>query len=202
MQRQQNASQGINGLQQTSGVPTYQRTGHGSPSAQLMDATDAQLRRNPTKTNSADRIMLADRVAAEKKSALYAGPTFHNSPAPTSLPIPAFVGSLGGSFAEPPMPPPIPFFGEAASPQLNSMRPQRTQSETSGGWLAHQSMPGLSTRQEPSFNSLYPLPERMAAANYTMESSSALHGVDHLTEISQNLRSLLKIQSQCLDQWR
>ncbi|CAO3563829.1 unnamed protein product [Mortierella alpina] len=196
MHRLQNVPQSNNGLQQSLGGHTYQKAGYGSPSIQSMDATDAQLRRNPTKANSADRIMLADRVAAEKKSALYAGPTFHNSPAPTSLPIPAFVSSLGGNFAEPPMPPPIPFFAEAASPQLNSMRPQRTQSETSGGWLAHQSMPGLSSRQEPSFSGHYPLPERMATSNYTMNSPPVPHGADHLTEISQNLRSLLKIQSQ------
>ncbi|KAF9273677.1 hypothetical protein BGZ68_001315 [Mortierella alpina] len=196
MQRQQNVLQNSSGTQQPSGGHSHQKAGYGSPSTQLMDTADTQLRRNPTKANSADRIMLAERVAAEKKSALYAGPTFHNSPAPTSLPIPAFVGSLGGNFVEPPMPPPIPFFAEAASPQLNSMRPQRTQSETSGSWLAHQSMPGLSTRQEPFFNAHYPLPERMATSNYTMDSPPALHGADHLTEISQNLRNLLKIQSQ------
>ncbi|KAF9977410.1 hypothetical protein BGZ75_010322 [Mortierella antarctica] len=196
MQRQQHVLQSNINLQQPSGSHTYQKAGYGSPSTQTMDATDAHLRRNPAKANSADRIMLADRVAAEKKSVLYAGPTFHNSPAPTSLPIPAFVSSLGGNFAEPPMPPPIPFFAEAASPQLNSMRPQRTQSETSGGWLAHQSMPGLSTRQEPSFNAHYPLPERMKTSHYTMDSPPALHEASHLTEISQNLRSLLKIQSQ------
>ncbi|KAF9943900.1 hypothetical protein BGZ70_005301, partial [Mortierella alpina] len=94
LQRQQNVPQSNHGLQQSLGGHSYQQAGYGSPSIQPMDATDAQLRRNPTKANSADRIMLADRVAAEKKSALYAGPTFHNSPAPTSLPIPAFVSSL------------------------------------------------------------------------------------------------------------
>ncbi|KAF9567064.1 hypothetical protein EC968_003533 [Mortierella alpina] len=195
MQRQQNVVPNNNGLHQPSGH-SYQKAGYGSSSTQMLDAADAQLRRNPNKANSADRIMLADRVAAEKKSVLYAGPTFHNSPAPTSLPIPAFVSSLGGNFAEPSMPPPIPFFAEAASPQLNSMRPQRSQSETNGGWLAHQSMPGLSTRQDPFFNGHSPLPERMTSSTYTMDSPPALHGPDHLTEISQNLRSLLKIQSQ------
>ena len=146
-------------------------------------------RPNVVKTNLADKIALADRVA--EKSRLYAGPTFHNSPAPNSLPIPAFSRSLGGSPVEPAIETiPSPVFAEAASPQLNSMR-QRTQSETTG-WNHHHSMPGMPF-QPNGFN--YRLPDRMVTSSYSI-SEHHVHGPDQLTEISQNLRNLLKIQSQ------
>ncbi|KAF9541105.1 hypothetical protein EC957_003386 [Mortierella hygrophila] len=164
----------------------------GSASAFPTDMGDGLLRPNVTKATSADKIMLADRVAAEKKSTLYAGPTFHNSPAPTSLPIPAFARSWGNSPVEPGVEklPASPFFAEAASPQLNSLRPQRTQSETSG-WTAHHSMPAHSFNM--GFN--YQVPERMATSGYPMDGPS-MHGTDELMEISQNIRNLLKIPSQ------
>jgi hypothetical protein len=164
----------------------------GSASAFPADMGDSLLRPNVTKATSADKIMLADRVAAEKKSTLYAGPTFHNSPAPTSLPIPAFARSWGNSPVEPAVEklPASPFFAEAASPQLNSARPQRTQSETSG-WTAHHSMPAHSFNM--SYN--YQVPERMATSGYPMDGPT-MHGTDQLMEISQNIRNLLKIPSQ------
>ncbi|KAF8948067.1 hypothetical protein BGZ47_006612 [Haplosporangium gracile] len=164
----------------------------GSASAFPTDIGDGVLRPNVTKTTSADKIMLADRVTAEKKSTLYAGPTFHNSPAPTSLPIPAFARSWGNSPVEPAVEklPASPFFAEAASPQLNSLRPQRTQSETSG-WTAHHSMPAHSFNM--GYN--YQLPERMATSGYPMDGPT-MHGTDQLMEISQNIRNLLKIPSQ------
>lgn len=115
------------------------------------------------KANSADKVM-----QAEKK---YAGPTFHNSPAPESLPIPVFARSAGNSPTEPVMeklPLPAPFFAEAASPQLNSTRPFVMQSPAPG-WYGHYSMP-------------------MPASGHCKD--------DQLLEISQNLRMLLKIQSQ------
>ncbi|KAF9088709.1 hypothetical protein BGX29_000144 [Mortierella sp. GBA35] len=132
---------------------------------------------------SADRAMLADRVPAEKKNGLYAGPTFHNSPAPTSLPIPSFARSLGSSPVEPLVEklPSAPFFGEAASPQLNSMRLQ-----SSPTWTGHHSTP-----REMHYN----VPDRMATSSFVPH-DSGLHGSDQLMEISQNLRLLLKIQSQ------
>ncbi|KAK5823541.1 hypothetical protein F5H01DRAFT_137680 [Linnemannia elongata] len=163
----------------------------GSVSAFPTDMGDG-LRPNVTKATSADKIMLADRVVAEKKSTLYAGPTFHNSPAPTSLPIPAFARSWGNSPVEPAVEklPASPFFAEAASPQLNSLRPQRTQSETSG-WTAHHSMPAHSFNM--GFN--YQVPDRMATSGYPMDGPT-MHGTDQLMEISQNIRNLLKIPSQ------
>ncbi|KAF9947568.1 hypothetical protein BGZ72_010469 [Mortierella alpina] len=141
------------------------------------------------KASSADRVLLADRVPAEKKSALYAGPTFHNSPAPTSLPIPAFARSAGNSPVEPSveqLPLPALVFAEAASPQLNSMRPQMPVQNTTQHWHAHHSVP-------VGFG--YNVPERMATSSFTPHEAGK-HGVDQLMEISQNLRTLLKIQSQ------
>lgn len=141
------------------------------------------------KASSADRVLLADRVPAEKKSALYAGPTFHNSPAPTSLPIPAFARSAGNSPVEPSveqLPLTALFFAEAASPQLNSMRPQLSVQNSPQQWHSHHSVP-------VGFG--YNVPERMATSSFTPHEAGK-HGVDQLMEISQNLRTLLKIQSQ------
>ncbi|KAK3817939.1 MAG: hypothetical protein JOS17DRAFT_778451 [Linnemannia elongata] len=136
--------------------------------------------------DSADKVLLAERVPAEKNG-LYAGPTFHNSPAPTSLPIPSFARSLGNSPVEPSAEKlsPSPFFGEAASPQLNSMRLQSSQQLTPN-WNGHHSTPmGMS----------YNVPDRMATSSFVPHGSGP-HGSDQLMEISQNLRMLLKIQSQ------
>ncbi|KAF9338304.1 hypothetical protein BGZ91_008933 [Linnemannia elongata] len=136
--------------------------------------------------DSADKVLLADRVPAEKNG-LYAGPTFHNSPAPTSLPIPSFARSLGNSPVEPSVEklPSSPVFGDAASPQLNSMRLQSPQQLTPN-WNGHLSTPiGMS----------YNVPNRMATSSFVPH-GSVPHGSDQLMEISQNLRMLLKIQSQ------
>ncbi|KAF9133372.1 hypothetical protein BGX30_012311 [Mortierella sp. GBA39] len=136
--------------------------------------------------DSADKVLLAERVPAEKNG-LYAGPTFHNSPAPTSLPIPSFARSLGNSPVEPSVEklPSSPFFGEAASPQLNSMRLWSPQQLTPN-WSGHHSTPmGMS----------YNVPDRMATSSFVPH-GSVPHGSDQLMEISQNLRMLLKIQSQ------
>jgi hypothetical protein len=141
---------------------------------------------SPFKASSADRVLLADRVPVEKKNGLYAGPTFHNSPAPTSLPIPAFARSAGNSPVEPSveqLPLPALFFAEAASPQLNSMRPQMSVPNTLQQWHSHHSVP-------MGFG--YNVPERMATSSFTPHEAGK-HGVD---QISQNLRTLLKIQSQ------
>ncbi|KAF9386012.1 hypothetical protein CPB97_004201 [Podila verticillata] len=187
----------------------------------------------------------SDRVnnRPQEKNGLYAGPTFHNSPAPTSLPIPAFlqggsekasgkasstssspiVSSASASSAASPSP----FFAEAASPQLNSARPIHSEP----GW-GHQSMPPMMVPFHPMMMPMphmvpmpyhhsmpmplayhphphphphphaqahphphmaynYNVPERMATSSFTPNESS-----DQLLEISQNLRNLLKIQSQ------
>ncbi|KAF9307085.1 hypothetical protein BG003_000811, partial [Podila horticola] len=179
--REPNQGRNINNQQGGAGMTRKLSFGSGLP----LDT----VRPNVAKASSADKIMLADRVA--EKSRLYAGPTFHNSPAPNSLPIPTFSRSLGGSPVEPTVETiPSPFFAEAASPQLNSMR-QRTQSETTG-WTNHHSMPGMPF--QPNGLS-YCLPDRMATSGYSIPEQH-LHRPDRLTEISQNLRSLLKIQSQ------
>ncbi|KAG0363316.1 hypothetical protein BGZ54_008215 [Gamsiella multidivaricata] len=147
------------------------------------------------KASSSDKVLMADRVPVEKKSTLYAGPTFHNSPAPTSLPIPAFARSANNSPAEAAVErlPSAPFFAEAASPQLNSMRPQLVQ-PFMGGWNGHYSMPmPMPTPMGHAYN----VPERMATSSFAPHTHmSTQPGVDQLMEISQNLRTLLKIQSQ------
>ncbi|KAF9431514.1 hypothetical protein BGZ76_000208 [Entomortierella beljakovae] len=125
-------------------------------------------------------------TSPEKKSTLYAGPTFHNAPPPASLPIPAFARSTASSPAEPIVEklPSMPFFGEAASPQLNSMRAQVTYATPN--WSSHQSMP---------MGHHYNVPERMATSSF-IPHAPGQYGSDELMEISQSLRTLLKIQSQ------
>ena len=143
------------------------------------------------RADSAEKAMLADRVPAEKKNGLYAGPTFHNSPAPTSLPIPCFARSLNNSPVEPSIEklPSAPFFGEAASPQLNSMRIQPQPQQSSPNWTGYHST--YSTHIGAHYN----VPDRMATSSFVPYGAEP-YGSDQLTEISQNLRMLLKIQSQ------
>ncbi|KAG0025125.1 hypothetical protein BGZ81_007408 [Podila clonocystis] len=179
--RQPNQGRNINNQQGGAGMPRKLSFGSGLP----LDT----VRPNVAKANSADKIMLADRLT--EKSRLYAGPTFHNSPAPNSLPIPAFSRSLSGSPVEPAVETiPSSFFAESASPQLNIMR-QRAQSENTG-WTNHHAKPGMPF--QPNDLS-YRLPDRIATSSYSIPEHH-VHKPDQLTEISQNLRSLLKIQSQ------
>ncbi|KAG0226328.1 hypothetical protein B0O80DRAFT_427173 [Mortierella sp. GBAus27b] len=186
-QRQQNTGSGHNQQQlRQSGRPASE-----SMADLPSDSADTQPRPIVSKASSADKVTLAHRVVTEPKSILYAGPTFHNSPAPASLPIPAFATPLfsGTSGTELPFEN-QPFFGDGASPHLNSMRPQRTQSETTG-WTAHHSLPGMSSTTGISYH----IPDRIATSSYVAD-GPATHGTDQLMEISQSLRNLLKIQSQ------
>ncbi|KAG0082158.1 hypothetical protein BGZ93_000606 [Podila epicladia] len=182
----------------------------------------------------------SDRVnRPQDKNGLYAGPTFHNSPAPTSLPIPAFlqaisessekaaVSSSSSTSSSPVVSSastsPTPFFAEAASPQLNSARLPVHSEPGWGHSMPHQSMPPMMVPFHPQMMPMPPMPhmmpmpyhhhsmpmpmtyhphpphmgynynvpERMATSSFTPNESS-----DQLLEISQNLRNLLKIQSQ------
>ncbi|KAG0267616.1 hypothetical protein BGZ95_002811 [Linnemannia exigua] len=163
---------------------SVQRTSYVSRASAFQAHSSMDMMQRP---GSADSVMLAGRVPVEKKNGLYAGPTFHNSPAPTSLPIPSFGRSLGSSPVEPSAEklPSGPFFGEAASPQLNSLRLQYPQ-QPSPNWTGRHSTPlGVG----------YNVPDRMATSSFVPH-GSASHGSDQLMEISQNLRILLKIQSQ------
>ncbi|KAF9366569.1 hypothetical protein BGX34_001114 [Mortierella sp. NVP85] len=191
-QRQQNTNAGNTSQQQqqhqrhsgSSGKPSPDRAADVSS-----DPTDSQLRPNVAKAISADKVMLADRMVVDKKAGLYAGPTFHNSPAPASLPIPAFAkpcNSIAPTELSLDHLPSTPFFSDGASPHLNSMRPQRAQSEPTG-WTAHHSLPGMPSTPGP----YYHMPDYLASPYI-----SDAHGTDQLMEISQNLRNLLKIQSQ------
>ncbi|KAG0260510.1 hypothetical protein DFQ27_003492 [Actinomortierella ambigua] len=195
------------------------KSSFGSASTLPLDTS----RPNVTKTSSADKVVLADRVAAEKAK-LYAGPTFHNSPAPTSLPIPAFSRSLSGSPLEPSAETLPTTFAEASSPHLNSSR-QRTQSDNysfnaiattkpmsvpgyplqlaQGGVYPHGHHPQLSPYHAPPPAPQHPyqghgygynVPDRMATSSFAPVNNNGQ--VDHLMEISHNLRTLLKIQSQ------
>ncbi|KAF9962901.1 hypothetical protein BGZ65_007295 [Modicella reniformis] len=180
--------------QQPSPAPTVlpqSRRGHLNVDTKLLQAdvypsraSLIQVMQRPNvhtaKTHSADKVMLAERTPT---SARYAGPTFHNSPAPDTLPIPTFARSAGNSPIEPSMEklPSAPFFAEAASPQLNSMRPLAMQSPAPG-WYGHHSMPMAVN---------YNVPDRMATSSFTPHVSGP-YNVD-LMEISQNLRMLLKI---------
>jgi hypothetical protein len=191
-------------LQRPSSAPVMPQSRH----VNMMSSYQAH---HVPRMHSADKVI----VTAPEKNGLYAGPTFHNSPAPTSLPIPAFTRSLGNSPSEPPLErlPSAPFFAEAASPQLNSMRLQERpmvpqQHHETMSWPGlhqthHQyqlSMP-VATSYGNSNNLHYNVPERMATSSYSpalqhQQPIGGRPGVDQLTEISQNLRMLLKIQSQ------
>ncbi|KAK3813629.1 MAG: hypothetical protein J3R72DRAFT_61511 [Linnemannia gamsii] len=160
-----------------------QRTSYVSRTSAFQALSSMDMMHRP---GSADSVMLAGRVP-EKKNGLYAGPTFHNSPAPTSLPLPSFGRSVGSSPVEASVEklPSGPSFGEAASPQLNSMRLQYPH-QPSPNWTGHHSTPlGMG----------YNVPDRMATSSFVPHGSVS-HGSDQLMEISQNLRMLLKIQSQ------
>ncbi|KAF9415244.1 hypothetical protein BGZ94_000151 [Podila epigama] len=212
----------------------------------------------------------------QEKNGLYAGPTFHNSPAAASLPIPAFLQGMTGNSSPVVMSEekssstcsstsssPAPAFAEAASPQLNSARPQslpqpQVQHQHSG-WSGHQSMPvptshvhqmhqvplpmayhphahmmpmpmpmpmPMSTMPmamppmsmpmhpyqfhphhmsmpmatysspapQPHMGLQYNVPEHMATSSFSANTNTSRP--DELSEISQSLRTLLKIQSQ------
>ncbi|KAF8976120.1 hypothetical protein BGZ46_008560 [Entomortierella lignicola] len=169
-------------LQRPSSAPSQMQTRQG-----YQNLENQRYNPNVTKANSTDKVLLV-----EKKSTLYAGPTFHNAPPPTSLPIPAFARpSPVNSPTEPSAErlPSTPFFAEAASPQLNSMRPQMAQVQPTN-WTGHYSMP-----MPMPMAHHYNVPDRMATSSFTPHAPGQ-YGVDQLMEISQNLRTLLKIQSQ------
>ncbi|KAF9978388.1 hypothetical protein BGZ73_002567 [Actinomortierella ambigua] len=224
----QTAYRGHNNTPNLSTQPQYHQ-GHGQRKSSFGSASALPLdnaRPNVTKTSSADKVVLADRVAAEKAK-LYAGPTFHNSPAPTSLPIPAFSRSLGGSPMEPSVETLPTTFPEASSPYLNSSR-QRTQSDnysfntmvatkpmsipgyplppSQGGVYPHDHHHLAAVYHPPppvpphlqhpyqGYGYGYNVPDRMATSSFAPVNNEGQ--VDRLMEISQNLRTLLKIQSQ------
>jgi hypothetical protein len=192
-------------LQRPSSAPVMPQSRHGTMMA------SPQPHHLP-RVYSVDKVFMTPTPApaAGEKKPLYAGPTFHNSPAPTSLPIPAFTRSLGNSPTERPVErlPSAPFFAEATSPQLNSMRLQerpmmpRLQHETMSwpGLHHHQSYDNITSMSMGHAH--YNVPERMATSSYSptlrqqQQHIGGGSGVDQLTEISHNLRMLLKIQSQ------
>ncbi|GJJ71412.1 hypothetical protein EMPS_03762 [Entomortierella parvispora] len=168
----------------------------------MAQSRQGTMNASPRMDHLAPKARSPERNASEKKG-LYAGPTFHNSPAPTSLPIPAFTRSLGNSPVEPPVErlPSAPFFAEAASPQLNNMRIQEKalQYETMGWPGMHQSMPVPPSYGHMSMGGHYNVPERMATSSYSPShppQQIGRPGVDQLSEISQNLPDNISQQQQ------
>ncbi|KAF9577488.1 hypothetical protein BGW38_007268 [Lunasporangiospora selenospora] len=146
----------------------------------------------------------------------YAGPTFHNAPAPASLPLPSFHRSAGP--VEPvavaqKSPQTMPFFAEAAAPHLNSMSYRAVEPmPPMTPWVGHLSMPASPNpyhhhqqhfQQHPYYShphhGSYNVPERMATSGFIPSESPMTNGGsgdDQLMEISRNIRMLLKIQGQ------
>jgi hypothetical protein len=153
---------------------------------------------------------------------LYAGPTFHNSPAPSDLPMPSFYGkslgkeqsplSAGNLFTVPenvPSPPSVhssydsyssPSSGNTSDDDIFAMddfEPSKVPYYPEPPTLRKQKSQELlrilaaaNARQHPTAAS-YMVPERMATAHNPMQ----VHPVN-LNEISETLRSLLKIHGQ------
>ncbi|CAI2169491.1 10465_t:CDS:2 [Funneliformis geosporum] len=157
---------------------------------------------------------------------LYAGPTFHNSPAPSDLPMPSFYSkslgkdpsplSVGGNnlFTVPenmPSPPRVyndsyssPSSGNASDddifamddfepssapyyPETPTLRKQKSQELL-------RILAAANARQHQTA-AAYMVPERMATAHHPMKVYPANNGFN-LNEISETLRSLLKIHGQ------
>jgi hypothetical protein len=158
---------------------------------------------------------------------LYAGPTFHNSPAPSDLPMPSFYGkslgkepsplSVGGNnlFTVPenvPSPPNVhsnydtyssPSSGNTSDDDIFAMddlEPSKVPYYPESPTLRKQKSQELlrilaaaNARQHQTAAS-YMVPERMATAHNPMQVHPA-NGLN-LNEISETLRSLLKIHGQ------
>ncbi len=119
---------------------------------------------------------------------LYAGPTFHNSPAPSDLPMPSFYSkslgkdpsplSVGGNnlFSN------VPYY-----PETPTLRKQKSQELL-------RILAAANARQHQTA-AAYMVPERMATAHHPMKVYPANNGLN-LNEISETLRSLLKIHGQ------
>jgi hypothetical protein len=147
---------------------------------------------------------------------LYAGPTFHNSPAPSDLPMPSFYGK---SFGKEPSPLSVgnnlftvlentPSYDAYSSPSsgntsdddmfsMDDLEPPKAPYYSGTPTLRKQKSQELlrilstaNTRQHQTA-SAYMVPERMATAHNPMQVYPA-----NLNEISETLRSLLKIHGQ------
>lgn len=153
---------------------------------------------------------------------LYAGPTFHNSPAPSDLPMPSFFGkssspkessplSVNNLFTVPVNMSSVqssqdnyssPSSGSSSDDEIFSMdelEPPKgpyyySQTSTLRKQTSHELLRILSatnTRQQQTA-AAYMVPERMATAHNPMH----VYPSNDLNELSENLRSLLKIHGQ------
>jgi hypothetical protein len=196
-----------------------------------LSSTAFELQSQISRFTDSDSILFSDSNPARRPSSspsrlgggpkLYAGPTFHNSPAPSDLPMPSFYGkSLGKE------PSPLSAGNNLFTVPENMQSPQNvhdTSSSPSSGntsdddifamdYLEPSKIPpyypesptlrkqksqellrilaAANTRQHQTAAS-YMVPERMATAHNPMQ----VHPVN-LNEISETLRSLLKIHGQ------
>jgi len=153
---------------------------------------------------------------------LYAGPTFHNSPAPSDLPMPSFYGKslgkessplsvIGGNnlFTVPENTSSIPSYDYYSSPSsgntsddelfsMDDLEPPKVPYYSETSTLRKQKSQELlrmlsatNTRQYQTA-AAYMVPERMATAHHPMH----VYPSNDLNELSENLRSLLKIHGQ------
>ncbi|CAG8503447.1 13790_t:CDS:2 [Acaulospora colombiana] len=149
-------------------------------------------------------------------SKLYAGPTFHNSPAPSDLPLPSFIGKSSSKESSPAMSNAslsVAVPSRASSPSLSSGNSSdddmfvMDEFESSDG--KHSREPTVLRKQrsrellrmlspnssQQNSAAAYMVPERMATSHNPMQVYPAINGLS-LTEISENLRILLKIHGQ------
>jgi len=157
---------------------------------------------------------------------LYAGPTFHNSPAPSDLPMPSFYGKSLGKEPSPlsacgnlfPVPentpsPPIvhPNSDSYSSPSsgntsdddifaMDDLEPSKVPYYPESPALKKQNSQELlrilasANARQHQTAAAYMVPERMATAHHPMQVHPA--NSMNLNEISETLRSLLKIHGQ------
>jgi hypothetical protein len=179
-----------------------------TPTSELILSSTSPSARGPSSSPS--------RLGGNPK--LYAGPTFHNSPAPSDLPMPSFYSksplSVGGNnlYTVPEnmqSPPRVydyssPSSGNASDddifamddfepsnvpyyPETPTLRKQKSQELL-------RILAAANARQHQTAAS-YMVPERMATAHHPMNVYPTNNGLN-LNEISETLRSLLKIHGQ------
>ncbi|CAG8464561.1 25109_t:CDS:2, partial [Gigaspora rosea] len=152
-----------------------------------------------------------DRIMASK---LYAGPTFHNSPAPSDLPLPSFLSKPSSKESSPLMtsntiapaltpsrvPSPSLSSGNSSDDDMFVMDDVKSDTVKHSDQLypmrKQESSEFLRILSERQYNpSAYMVPARMATSHNPTQVYPAQNGLS-LTEISESLRTLLKIHGQ------
>ncbi|KAF0530562.1 hypothetical protein F8M41_012120 [Gigaspora margarita] len=152
-----------------------------------------------------------DRLMASK---LYAGPTFHNSPAPSDLPLPSFLSKPSSKESSPLMtsntiapaltpsrvPSPSLSSGNSSDDDMFVMDDVKSDAVKPSDQLypmrKQESSEFIRILSERQYNpSAYMVPARMATSHNPAQVYPAQNGLS-LTEISESLRTLLKIHGQ------